>query len=219
MLAKMVTILAHVCEARVVAVWSCEFGQLHLRHSSGLGQSLFNLGHVVWNDMRADLQDGRTVVEQGAVFVPLQSSRQDLVGMVMLDTALPDNGPRRAYVDDQLRLVAKHIQLPEPPPEPDAVVVPTSSLEAKNGQIAALKLIYAALLTRHGWNVSLVANLLGMPRPTLVARLRTLGLRRPRPSPKARPSKARATDPADAARQLLWPRTVGTAASRRQRRS
>lgn len=216
MLAKMVTVLAQVCEASAVAVWSCEFGQLQLRHSTALAQALFNLSHRVWDELRADLQGGRIVVEDGATFVPLQGARHTLVGMLTLDVLLPDSGPRRLYLDEQIQLVAKHVQLPAPTPIADVVVVPVGTLEQPDGDAELQRLIYSAVLTRHGWNVSLVAGLVGVARPTLAARLRALGLKRPRPSPKARTPKRDRSDLAEAMQHVLWPRVPASLPRRRR---
>jgi hypothetical protein len=66
-------------------------------------------------------------------------------------------------------------------------------------------------MLRYGWNVTLVASLLGVSRMKLLRRLNHLGLERPTTSAKARPRGASPAegDPIDAAlRAVMWPRAV-----------
>lgn len=206
-LTNLVTVLGHVCGVPGLAVWSCAFGELELRYSSGLEQRLFNLSQRAWRDFRPDFQDGRTVIDDSASFVPLMSRHLDLVGVLALAGPVPPDAARRGYFDDLVRMVSKYVQHPEPAPEADVLVVPVDALVQEDGPREIQRRAYAALLVRNGWNVNLVAGLMHVPRSTLVARLRSLKLSRPRPSAKAR-TQVRGRDDAalDDARDLLWPR-------------
>ncbi len=206
-LTNLVTVLGHVCGVPGLAVWSCAFGELELRYSSGLEQRLFNLSQRAWRDFRPDFQDGRVITDDSASFVPLMSGHLDLVGVLALAGPVPLDTPRRGYFDDLVRMVSKYVQHPEPAPEADVLVVPVDALVQEDGPRDVQRRAYAALLVRNGWNVSLVAGLMQVPRSTLVGRLRSLKLGRPRPSAKAR-VRVPVTDgdSLDDARRLLWPR-------------
>lgn len=220
-LESLATLLAKVCGTSTVAVWSCTFGRIELRYSTGLAQPLYNTAHLVWRDWRPDLQDGRTVCERGINFVPLLSGSHDLVGVLALNAAVPEQHPGAAYFSQMLRRIARHVQQPMLPAEHELLAVPVEAVERSGGIDDLLRHALEILLVRHGWNVALVASMVGLARPTLAARLRRLGLRRPSPSTKARPRRP-AAGPTDellsTVRQVLWPRVEGgTLAARRPR--
>lgn len=208
-LERLANLLAHVCGTSTVAVWACALGRLELRHSVGLAQPLLNAAQLAWRDLRVELHEGRMVFERGVSFVPLMSGSHDLVGLLAIPAAVPEEHPDGAYFARALRRIARYVQQPLPPPTPDLITVPLETVERPGGIDNALREVLDAVLVRHGWNVALVASMLGTPRNTLLRHLQRLNLKRPRGSTKARPRRATpatAEQVLDAARTLLWPR-------------
>lgn len=201
-------LLAGACGTDYVGVWSCAFGQLDLRYGR-TRQPIVNAAYLAWDEARYELQEGRSVREQDCTVLPLLSGHHDLVGLVVVPVALPEDEVRLQYLDHLLRRIVRHVMSPQPPSDPELLTVPVELLAKPGGIEAFERETYAAVMLRCGWNMSLAASLLGIPRLKLARRLKQVGLERPVASPKARPRTASPThgDALDAAtRALLWPR-------------
>ena len=203
-------LLARACGTEYVGVWSCAFGKLDLRYGR-TRQAIVNAAYVAWGEARFELQEGRTVREHDCTVLPLLSGRHDLVGLLVLPVALPRDAAALRYFDDLLRRITRHVMAPQAPPDPEMVAVPLELLARPGGIESLERDAYLALMLRFGWNVSLVASLLGISRLKLARRLKRVGLDRPNESTKARPRSASrpGDDPIDdAVRTLLWPRVT-----------
>lgn len=219
-LKQLATLLAEACNATSVAVWSGAFGELELRYSHDIAQRHINAAIGMWARSHDELQAGRTVSERGFTFVPLQNGRQHLVGLLALPVPLPQRDTARPFLDETLRLIARHVERPEPLPEPELVVVPLDALTEPGGIAVWLRYVYERVMLRFGWNVSLVAGLLGVPRATLASRLASAGAQRKRPSSKARPQRPGRTsmsDLDDAVLGLIFPREPAFRPPRRRK--
>ncbi len=214
-LARIARLLGEVCQCPSVAVWACIYGKIELRYGSQVDQNCINAGYRAWGDRRQELEDGEIVALDSFTLAPILNAQRDLVGILALAGRLPtDPGELRFFAAGLVRL-ATYVQMPLPPPENELLAVPIDGLERPGGPEELTRVGYEALMIRHGWNVKLVASLMGLPRPTLAARLRKLNVKRSQPSPKARTRRGQSQDFADAARSILWPRLDRTLPARR----
>ncbi len=215
MLAQIARLLGDVCQCPSVAVWACMYGKIELRYGNEMVQGSINVGHRAWLEHRRQLEDAQVVVIDGYSLAPIMSSQHDLVGVLALQAPLPRDSAAAQYFARELARLATYVQRPLPPPDNELLAVPIDSVEQPGGPEELTRLGYEALMVRHGWNVKLVASLMGIPRPTLAARLRKLSVKRSQPSTKARTGRGKTIDLADAAREILWPRLDRTLPARR----
>ena len=204
---QLTAVVADVCGTTCVAVWSCAFGQLELRSSRSITQQHINAANGVWHSSRPALQDG-PVNYAGLTFVPIFNFQRDLVGLLLLPAPPPERPTATAYMEEMLAIIARHLEQQEPLPEPEIAVIPLYMVGEPGGIEALVRQAYDRTMFRFGWNVNLVATILGIPRATLANRLKAAGARRPHPSNKARRFRRGELTAADvdlAVRRLLWP--------------
>ncbi len=216
-LENLASLIADVCGTTCVAVWACAFEALELRCATGISQRHINTAQGAWHACRHELAAGRPTKYRDLTFVPVRSTHGDLIGVVALPVPIPDSRVAASFLDEMLELVSRHLELPQPLPEPEVLTVPLAKLAEPLGIEGLVRHAYARLMGHFGWNVSLVAALLGIPRQTLSARLKSAGAERPEVSSKARFANRRAPtadEMAAAARNLIWPQP--TIANRRR---
>lgn len=199
-------LMGDVCGCQSVGVWACICGKIELRYGSDFTQGMINVAYSAWLDQRRALEAGTRVAMGGYNLVPILSPHQDLVGIFATAGPLPQDEASEQFFSLSLRRLARYVQEPAPAPQHDILAVPIDKLAHPGGPEELTRLGYRALLTRHGWNVKLVASLLGIPRATFSARMRALDILRPQPSTKARDGRRTATSLQGALRALLWPR-------------
>lgn len=183
--------LGVVSRARAVVLWSYTDERLDLVCDWRLNQSLFNMMHLHWPDVAVELREGRRVTldDQDVVLIPLMGHGYRLVGVLQHAGPLPEAGARHKLVDEIAEVLTEALQDGPPPVEPEAFTVPLPHVERRGGIEDVERHIYSRLLLRHGWNVTLLAKVLGIARQTLQNRLAALQIGRPGESPKARPRK------------------------------
>lgn len=206
-LENLASLVADVCGTTCVAVWSCALGGIELRYSKGISQRHINAAQSVWHGNRTELQAGRSTRYRDFMFLPVRGAHGGLVGIVALSGPATRSDAGAACVDELLGFMCRHLERPEPLPEPEFITVPLSVLAQPDGMAALVRMGYERLMNHFGWNISLVAALLHVPRQTLSARLKSAKVHRTTPSSKARapktgPRRSRSLD--DAVVGLVW---------------
>lgn len=181
-----------VCRAQAVVLWSWVDERLDLVCDWRLSQSLFNAMHTHWPAVAFEVREGRrvTLADEGLVLIPLMGRGHRLVGVLQYAGRLPESGARRELIEETTAMLSASLEDGPPLVEPEALTVPLPHVERQGGIEELERRFYARLLRRYGWNVTLLAKVLGMARQTLHNRLKALGLERLSRSPKARPRKA-----------------------------
>lgn len=180
-----------VCRARAVILWACAEECLDLVCDWRLSQSLFNLMHLHWADAAVELREGRRVElpDEQVVLIPLMGRQHRLVGVLQYAGRPPESDWRRDLLAEAMATLTTSLEDGPPAVDPEAFTVALAHIERHGGVEELERRFYSRLLRRHGWNVALLAKVLGLARQTLHNRLKALGLERLASSPKARPRR------------------------------
>ncbi len=210
-LENLASLVADVCGTTCVAVWSCALGAIELRYSKGIAQRHINAAQSAWHGSRTELQLGRSIRYRDFMFLPVRAAHGGLVGMVALPVPATRSDADAACVDELLGFMCRHLERPEPLPEPEFITVPLSVLAQPDGMASLVRMGYERLMNHFGWNISLVAAHLQVPRQTLSARLKSANVHRTTPSSKARfpkPQSRGSRAVGDAVLGLVWAKSA-----------
>lgn len=191
--ARLLVTYGPACQAQALSLWACTHGRLD-QVCDWLGtQRLYNLLRTRWLELAPKLRAGQPASLAAATHVlPVHARHEGLVGALVFTGRLPSTTGTRALLDDLTRRLSVALRDPLPPPEPALLTLPLAQVAQQGGLDVLERHAYAALLERHGGNVSQAARVLAVPRQTLHHRIERLGV----PSTALRLQHA-ASDPAD----------------------
>lgn len=168
-----------VCGTSAVSLWACRDEELELVLGESFTQGSLRLAHRVWAEYRAELSEGREVIEEETTFVPLRLALE-LVGLLAVAARVPADGASRAFLDQLIDQFARFAQQsPDSAEFPELLTVSLVRFEQPGGSESVKRQELLAILKRANWNFTLTAERLGVTRQTIYNRCRTLDITRP----------------------------------------
>jgi hypothetical protein len=178
-LADLLTSLGNVCRADAVALWVPVDDRLDLVADWRLDQGLYDL--LRQHDLRsAELRVGRRVeVTPNVTALPILGLEGSLLGVLQYVGTLPDRDARRVFLDHSMTRLAAILADALPPTREGTQLLTLVGYDFVSELDGLERRTYMEFLESCGWDVSLVASVLELPRQALYDLLEALNLVRP----------------------------------------